>query len=219
MIIIHFMTEITKGMKSIGPKYFYKYKNISIIEYQIKQLKKHRCFNNVHLMTGFGHEKIKKNITDQQINIIYNNNYFSQEMGGNFQLVLNSLDLDNGILFINNGIITKINWNKYIDPNHNSIFYLNKKNNNFNIGFNSIDNLYLFYDLPIPWAEIFYLNGPTLKNIKNSNLKISNNLFLFEIINMLYNNGVVFNTINLPNNKIFKFNSPKDHYKLARFVI
>ena len=78
----------------------------------------------------------------------------------------------------------------------------------------------MFYDLPNTWLEIIYLNKRTVLELQeNIPEAIYDNMFLFEIINLLKEKSHLnFETIQLPHNKLFKFNSPKDSKYLAEFL-
>ncbi len=78
------ISEITKGMKSVGAKALLKINNTSIIEHQINQLKSINRNIKINIITGFEHEKIKKTLSKyRNINIIYNKQYetTNQSMG------------------------------------------------------------------------------------------------------------------------------------------
>ena len=219
------MTEITKGMKSIGPKYIYKHNNKSLIEYQIHYIKKYKSKINLNLILGFGADKIKKQLEKQKnikINYLHNPNYLNEESGGNFEIAIKNFNSkkESGMLIMNNGILANINWERYIKKSSfNKIFYTNETCRNFNLGFDN-NGEYLFYDLPNTWLEVIYLNKKTVLELqKNIPDQIYSNMFLFEIINLLKEKSdLSFQPIKLPHNKIFKFNSPKDSKYLAKFL-
>ena len=50
--------EITKGMKSIGSKSLLKIKNVSVLEYQIKQIK--AINRNIHIVINIRYEEISR---------------------------------------------------------------------------------------------------------------------------------------------------------------
>jgi len=220
------MTEITKGMKSIGPKYIYKHNNKALIEYQMFFIKKYKPKMNLNLLVGFGSEKIQKQLQKQKnvrINYLQNDNYINEESGGNFNIAINNFNpkRESGLLIINNGILANINWQKYIskaNKDDNILFYTEEPCHNFNLGF-ADDGDYLFYDLPNTWVEVIYLSRNTIKKlIENPIEKIHPNMFMFEIINCLKENGHTFEFCKIPSKKIFKFNSPKDSKQLAKFL-
>jgi len=219
------MTEITKGMKSIGPKYIYKHNSKSLIEYQIHYIKKYKSKINLNLILGFGADKIKKQLEKQKnikINYLYNSNYLNEESGGNFKIAIKNFNSkkESGMLIMNNGILANINWERYIKKSTlNKIFYTDETCRNFNLGFDN-NGEYLFYDLPNTWLEIIYLNKKTVLELQeNIPEAIYDNMFLFEIINLLKEKSHLnFEPIKLPHSKLFKFNSPKDSKYLAKFL-
>lgn len=218
------MSEITKGMKSIGPKYIYKHKNKTLIEHQLAFLKKYKQDIKINLILGFGAEKIKKTLEKQKnlrIRYLYNANYENEESGGNFSIAINNFNekKESGLLLINNGILANINWERYLKKiSNNTIFFVDEKCYNFDLGFDNNGD-YLFYDLPNTWVEILYLNKNTVKTLKNQEIpEIHNNMFMFEIINILKEKYFQIDSFKLPPNKIFKFNSTKDSQQLSRFL-
>lgn len=222
--VTFFMTEITKGMKSIGPKYIYKHKNKTLIEYQLSFLKKYKQNMKINLILGFGADRIKKTLEkhkNSQIKFLYNDNYEDQESGGNFLIALNNFNpkKESGLLLINNGILANINWQRYLNKiSNNTIFYVNDKCYNFDLGFDDNGD-YIFYDLPNTWVEVLYLNKETVEQLKHTDIsEIHNNMFMFEIINILKEKYCKIDTFKLPANKIFKFNSTKDTQQLAKFL-
>lgn len=218
------MSEITKGMKSIGPKYIYKYKNKTLIEHELTLLKKYKQDIKINLILGFGADKIKKVLEKQKyykIKYLYNDNYENEESGGNFSIAINNFNekKESGLLLINNGILANINWQRYLQKiSNNTIFFVDEKCDNFDLGFDNNGD-YLFYDLPNTWVEVLYLNQDTVTKIKNEQIpEIHNNMFMFEIINILKEKYFQIDSFKLPANKIFKFNSTKDSQQLSRFL-
>ena len=212
-------------MKSIGPKYIYKHNSKSLIEYQIHYIKKYKSKINLNLILGFGADKIKKQLEKQKnikINYLYNSNYLNEESGGNFKIAIKNFNSkkESGMLIMNNGILANINWERYIKKSTlNKIFYTDETCRNFNLGFDN-NGEYLFYDLPNTWLEIIYLNKKTVLELQeNIPEAIYDNMFLFEIINLLKEKSHLnFEPIKLPHSKLFKFNSPKDSKYLAKFL-
>lgn len=220
------MTEITKGMKSVGPKYIYKYKNKALIEYQLHFLKKYKTKMNLNLLVGFGSDRVEKQLQKQKnikINYLYNPNYTNEESGGNFEIAINNFNpqKESGLLLINNGIIANINWERYINKiskKSNILFYTDELCHNFNLGFTDTGD-YLFYDLPNTWLEVLYISKASAMSLQKKPISsIHKNMFLFEIINEMKNNDYAFESCKIPGKKIFKFNSPKDQKMLSKFL-
>jgi hypothetical protein len=224
--IVFIIPEITKGMKSFGPKSLVPLRNGTLIEYQIELIRSIYKNNNIYLLTGFESEKIKKtialskNINKKNIHILEDKNYETHGQISSVFEYLNNKNSNSGAIFINNGIITKFNFQKSIELNNNSIFYIRGKKINFNIGSNNINSTeYLFYDLPFLWSECIYLNKETLNLVRDIILPHElKTLFFFELINKLLDQSILFQNIIIPKCQITKVNNIKDIKKLKTFV-
>lgn len=224
--IVFIIPEITKGMKSFGPKALIPLKGRTIIEHQIELIRSIYKTNNIYLLTGFESEKIKrtiytsKYISKKNIFILENKHYETHGQISSVFEYLNNKNPSNGAIFLNNGIITKFNFQQNIQTTKNSIFFIQGKKLNFNIGSNSTGNTeYLFYDLPLLWSECVYLNNKTLELVHDLILPHElKTLFFFEVINKLLDKSVVFENIIIPKSQITKVNNIKDIKKLKTFV-
>jgi len=224
--IVFIIPEITKGMKSFGPKALIPLKGRTLIEHQIELIRSVYKNNSIYLLTGFESEKIKKTISTSKyiskknIFILENKNYETHGQIASVFEYLDNRNTKNGAIFLNNGIITKFNFQKNIQVESNSIFFIQGKKINFNLGCNSIENTeYLFYDLPILWSECVYLNNETLGFVRDLILPHElKTLFFFEIINKLLDKSVVIQNIIIPKSQITKVNNIKDIKKLKTFV-
>ena len=224
--IVFIIPEITKGMKSFGPKALIPLKGRTLIEHQIELIRSVYKNNNIYLLTGFESERIKKtiatsrHISKKNIFILENKNYETHGQIASIFEYLDTRNQNNGAIFLNNGIITKFNFQKNIQMQNNSIFFIQGKKLNFNIGCNTIENTeYLFYDLPVLWSECVYLNNETLRLIHSLILPYElKTLFFFEVINKLLDKSILFNNVIIPKSQITKVNNIKDIKKLKTFV-
>ena len=224
--IVIIIPEITKGMKSFGPKALISVKGKTLIEHQISMLRSTFKHNHIYLLTGFESDRIKKTIhsskviSPKNISILENKQYDTTGQLTSIVGYINQKSNDNGAIFINNGIITKFNFAKSFNKNNNSIFLIKGKKNNFNIGCaDQVSVEYLFYDLPILWSECVYLNHQTMDIVKNivmpHELKA---LFFFELINKLLEQPVNFDRVMIPKTQITKINNIKDVQKVKTFI-
>jgi CTP:phosphocholine cytidylyltransferase-like protein len=218
--------EITKGMKSSGSKALLKIKHsISVIEYQINEIKKYYKDANINIVTGFEHEKIQKIYKNSPINIIYNTNYTTTNHGEAIKLFLQKDERSsfNNLLVITNGILFKnkpFGTTKQLESvNVDSIAYcIDKPKSNFNIGYNGDENIeYLFFDLPNKWTECVLFNKEATSYLKNINNNISK-MYLFEIINHLIDNDINFQSIQINKKYFLKINNTKDIPKARVFI-
>ncbi len=218
--------EITKGMKSFGPKALITIRGKTLIEHQISILRSVYKNNHIYLLTGFESDRIKKTIltskiiSPKNISILENKQYDTSGQMTSVVSYIRQKENNNGAIFINNGIITKFNFAKNFNKSNNSIFLIKGKKNNFNIGCadqNSIE--YLFYDLPVLWSECIYLNNETMSIVKDMLLPHElKTLFFFELVNKLLERSVSFDKVMIPKTQITKINHIKDINKAKIFI-
>jgi hypothetical protein len=206
------VSDITKGMKSIGSKALLNLsKNITVIDYQIQYLKKHYYPINIYICTGFEHDKIvKKTSKYKNIFYVYNKNYETSNQADSLIQCFKTYNLDNAII-IANGIVLldKIP----INARESSLVITNKQcKTEFDIGTTDLlASKYLFYDLPNKWLEYAFLDKQSINTILSiSESKECNKLFLFELINLLMDNGIDINPILINKNLPIKINNIKD---------
>ena len=209
------VSDITKGMKSVGSKALLNISNnISILEYQIQYLKKFYYPINIYLSTGFDHEKILK-ATHKYKNIYYSysSHYEKENQVGSLMRCFHEYNIKNNTIVFTNGFIPieKITINK----NECSIEVTQKITKlPFEIGTNIEDNpTHLFYGLPNKWTEYVHLNIKSIQYISNklnTNPKKYSTMFLFELINLLIDNDIPIHSKNIYKNLPIKVNTIKD---------
>lgn len=212
-------SEVTKGMKSIGSKSLLKIKNsILVIEHQIKELKKQYKNIDITVATGFESDKMLKALNNyNNINFLYNNKY---QVTNQAKSIIDYIDnkLPTKLLIISSGILFKGHF--LVTGKNSRIFMLDKPRSDFTIGCNMENGAsYLFYDLPHRWSECAMINRDDLSMLK----KISQNknleqLYLFEIINLLSDSGSIINKVDMPKQQIMKIANIKDLSKARSFV-
>lgn len=223
--IVYIIPEITKGMKSFGPKSLITVRNISILEYQLMQARAMFRNSHIYLLTGFESERIEKTVFSSKhitgkknIHIIENKEYESHSQSSSIMSYVKQRQSDQGAMFINNGILIKYNFTK-INKNQNHLFFLNGIKSNFNIGTANLDQTeYLFYDLPHLWSECAYLSSSTIEHIGKLALEDVKSIFFFELINKLIEKRFIFNSISVPKNQITKITHIKDTNKIKHFI-
>lgn len=181
------LSEITKGMKSIGSKALLSInETTTILDHQISYLKKNYNPKQIILCTGFDHDRIVKS-TQKYKNIIYcfNDGYDTENQCGSLIKCIKNIDI-NDALIITNGLIL---FDKIKLGNKSTTYFtknLADKKHKFDIGISSETDAYLFFDLENKWIELLYLCKNQIDAIKN-NYKINyiSRLFLFELINEL----------------------------------
>ncbi len=220
--VILLCSEITKGMKSYGPKAFIpvgqKHKQKPLIIKQIDNiLQTYKKNTHIYIVTGFEHEKFIKILNqfypeEKHKNIIklYNEDYRDSNSGHGVWLALNSI-LSGNTLVVENGILTD-----YSPKSQTSsilpMLKASNKDESFNMGL-TVNNKkveYVFYDLPNRWSEVLYINNSDIQRIKEilgkQNIK---HKFLFELINLLIDNEIIFETEFISSKNISKVNNHK----------
>lgn len=217
------ISEITKGMKSVGSKALLQIDDLSIIEHQINHIRSIHKNIKINIVTGFDHDRINKLLSKKykHINILYNDRYQETNQAGSLLLFLEQHTEIEKLLIINSGILLKNSSIAYDTLSGNSkIYLLDKPKNNFNIGCDTKGPLeYLFYDLPALWSECIFLNNESIVSLKNIiNTTSINQMYLFEIVNKLILQNIVFDKIYIKKNNILKINGIKDLPKIRNFI-
>lgn len=211
-------TEVTKGMKSIGSKSLLKLKNSTlVIEQQIIELQEHHPDIKITVATGFEAEKMVKALDKYKINFLYNKDY---EITNQAKSIVDFLKIETPekLLIISSGVLFKETF--VTNSIESSIFLLDKPKPEFTIGCNdAADSSYLFYDLPNKWTECVIINNNDLKTIKNiSDSRNLDQLYLFEIINMLVDCGCILKKVPIKKKYIMKISNIKDLIKARSFI-
>jgi GTP:adenosylcobinamide-phosphate guanylyltransferase len=213
-------TEITKGMKSVGPKALLQIKKTTcVIEYQINELKKNYKNINIYVAIGFESDKMIKILSKHNINIIFNPDFRYTNQVKSIIDCVNLYDINN-LLVINNGILFKKSFGCIKSNESSSVFTLSKSKMDFNIGCQKSDEvMYLFYDLPEKWTECVLLNNTAINNLRSmSKNKNMSQLYVFEMVNMLIENGHSFKRVSLDSRNIMKISGIKDLKKAKVFI-
>ena len=215
------VSEITKGMKSIGSKALISIDHRkSIIEHQIEYLQKNYKNIDITVATGFDADKIQKK-TKRYTNIatIYNDRYDDTNHGMSLFMYLQRMKTIKNLLIISNGILLKEKLPTSIDES--IIYALTKKNNDYTIGLNITEKnkpTYLFYDFPISWSECVFLDTSSIDKLREISVKDNmRQMFLFEIINYLLDSDCRFKTEKIANKNICKVTTIKNTKKAKTF--
>lgn len=213
--------EITKGMKSIGSKCLLPLrKNLTVIEYQIKQAQKITKQHNITLNLGFDHEKIRDSVYKyKNINYLINKKYEETNQGNNLILYIHEQNPKN-LLILSSGILIKDGiFDKKFFQEQSVLFMLKKHKDNFTIGATpSSDIQYLFFDMEEPWSEMVYLNEEAINLLKSHNPQTFEQMYLFEIINFLIEKNIQFDKRYVNKSQIMKINNLKDLQKAKTFI-
>lgn len=212
--------EVTKGMKSIGSKSLLKIKNsLMVIEYQISELRKIHKNINITIATGFEADRMSKLLEDKNVNFLHNPEY---ETTNQAKSVLDFIakGIPKKLLIINSGVLFKGLLIGRDAEKKSEIFVLDKPKPDFTIGCHSdVELSYLFYDLPQKWCECVILKYEDLVMLKKitENMNIDQ-LYIFEIINLLSDHGCKFEKTSILKNNIMKISNSKDITRARSFV-
>lgn len=224
MNVVILAPEITKGMKSIGSKALLKIKqSMSVIDYQIHEIRKYSSQTKITIVSGFEHDKINKLYNhSKNIEVLYNNTYANTNHGASLSVFLESKDsINSNLLVITNGVLFKNNPFK-LKNNYKSksqIYCINKPKNNFDIGYIGESSVeYLFFDLPNKWTECVMFDTESLGFIKSIDNKRISQMYLFEIINLLIERKLQFDVITSDKKNFMKINNAKDISRAKVFI-
>lgn len=216
--------EITKGMKSLGPKSLLQIKkNLSVVDYQIQSIKDIDKNIKIIVCTGFESERVVSELTKNYKNIhfIYNSLYKITNQAQSIKICLEEYKKIDRWLIVSNGILLK---NKCITKDmlsdESKIFILNKDKENFSLGCSKESDIeYIFYGLPELWSECVYLNGDATLLLRRLlvNSKVDQ-LYLFEIINEIMNREIFFTKQYIDKKLIMKISTMKDITKAKSFI-
>lgn len=201
MNIVFLCCEITKGMKSFGPKALIqigkKKSSDTLIIKQIKEIQKayDDTDHRIHVVLGFEHERVLKVLKDyKKIHCIIYDQYSQTNSAGAVIDSINKIGKDN-YLFIENGIISKY---KPKNTDRSCLPIIKKYDNgSFTIGVTESEAKaeYLFYDLEPKWPEVVFMHQSDLDHIMRVSRDTGvSHMFLFEYINLLIESGVNFHT-------------------------
>lgn len=194
-----FSYSITKGMKSIGPIGILKRTNKSnpLLNQQISYLRD--IFKNIdfYIITGFGNERIARELPDKKyINLIFNSHYETKNYGYAFKILIqrlqNQINKYDGVFFLDSNVIIRKLQQKKIKK---SWIIIKKKTSQKNktdylgTSFNNEYLDYLFYNIGDNiWCKSFYLTQKDMITlIENQNFH--DNMFIFEVLNNLIENN------------------------------
>jgi hypothetical protein len=226
-----FSYDITKGMKSIGPKGLLKSnKSTELINCQIQSIKD-SCVD-INVIVGFGAEKLKKRIADAHsdccIKTINNDLYETANHGYALELIFNDYDhaTYDGCIIINDGILFNSKTKKILLNSQTisspKIIYIQSDNKNkkdtFHIGCSITEKdciQHMFFDLTNNlWTEIVYFDNRTFGEVANIYSQNMRNMFLFEIINKSIDLGIEYNATKIKTSDILKINGARDSNKI-----
>jgi len=218
-------SEITKGMKSIGPRSMLDInKKNKIIDQQIASIKSMYRNTEITIACGFEYEKVKNYINKRykNIKIIHNKEYDKTNESKNIELFLDQCDTQeiDYLFIINGGVLLRkksISFSKI--KGSSKIFLIKSLKKNFNLGCSQKDNIeYIFYDLEIPWLECVLLNQTTIRKIeKYLSSSGTDNMYTFELLNNILTDDSI-EAVYLHKNNAIKITNISEINKAKSFV-
>lgn len=218
-----FSYDITKGMKSFGPKGLLKSKKSDeLINCQINNMSK--ITDEICVITGFGADKLTKKINGlSDIDILVNTHYDNYNEGYALELLLdNYLDKVKGLLLISNGLL----FSTQITDITKSIIYTTKKKkdniNSFNLGCIFDDTILenIFYDIGENlWCEAVFICKKELDILQKYRQTINiKNMFLFEILGNSIIHGAQYFKEEIPQKNAIKIQCIKDSAQIKGII-
>ncbi len=209
-----------KRMKSYGAKPLIKIKgNMSIIDNQIKILKKFLPDSNIILVCGFDAENLM-NTTNEDIVKVENENYTETNVVRSIGMGLRAAKRDvlivYGDLVFNEKCIEEMNFNKSSLLAGKSIM----SEGEVGCTFNKKGQLeHMMYDLEYKWGQMVFLKGNELRIFKKICFDRENqNMFGFEAINKTISQGGVFHYSGHDRAKAVDIDSSKDLERVSEII-
>ena len=179
-------------MKSYGPKCLLQAnQQETILEKTIKNIKKEYPFSDIIVVAGFESEKIVKTLP-HDIRIVENYNYQDSNIVESIRLGINASSHEN-ILVIYGDLIFNVYSIRHITSDGSCIIVDSKSRfKDEEIGVTVVDDhvTAFAYGLSKKWSQIVYLEGKEFFAMKKlCSDKRKNKLYLFELLNIMINNG------------------------------
>lgn len=205
-----------KGMKSLGAFSNIKIdKKRSILGTQIANLRKKLNVKNIIYVGGYKYSNIE--IDDNDIKLIENKNYLEKNNAYSLKLALPYVQSDYAIILFNKIVFNHTIFNR-LNYNSSCLFIDNSEDNSYNLGCIINNNIVsnIFYNLPNKLCGIYGLAKSEISLLKN--IEINDNLFIFEVMNNLIENGSVFEPKHIQKKKsVFNINNNIVLKKLKRY--
>ncbi len=207
-----------KRMKSHGPKPLIPIHRSSIIERQLKSIKKYLPTANIILVAGFDAVKLMNHTPDYLVKI--ENERFEttnvvRSIGMGLRACSHDVMIMYGDLVFNDLALQTINLNRsslLVGPT-----IMGDKEVGCIVTKDKVENL--MYDLPNKWGQISFFKGRELKLLKEICWTPHNfNMFGFEAINQIINNGGKFTSCSDPGVTILDIDTNKDLEKALTLV-
>jgi hypothetical protein len=218
--ILFLASEITKGMKSIGPKCLLSLNNnMSVLDYQLSKAKSQFKHARISVLTGFENEKVRKYLNNKHKSVtsIVDPYYAKSNQTHAILTAIQYLSDIKNLFIVGSGILFK-EYPKIKTSDKSTLYYLNNQKENFSLGsLGTQAAKYIFYDLPHTWSECVFLDEKSIDNMRLLNKNVFGQLYLFELINKLIDQNIEFSTNVIDKKNIFKVGSHKDILKAKRF--
>lgn len=200
-------------------------KKTTVIEQQIRFLKKNNSRIEIFIVAGKGYKEVHKIVKDlkfKNIEIVYEKKYSQLNQLQILIDLINNKKICNNILLILGEILLKnTNFKKL---SHTTALVIDKPKEGFDIKCRENDSKaeYFFYDIPNEkqWAEIVFLDKESLYEITNNMPKkiSTKQLFIFETLNLLIDQNKNINTQIVEYKNILKIKGDKDINKAKVFI-
>lgn len=200
-------------------------KKTTVIEQQIRFLKKNNSSIEIFIVAGKGYKEVHKIVKDlkfKNIEIVYEKKYSQLNQAQILIDLINNKKICNNILLILGEILLKnTNFKKL---SHTTALVIDKPKEGFDIKCRENDSKaeYFFYDIPNEkqWAEIVFLDKESLYEITNNMPKkiSTKQLFIFETLNLLIDQNKNINTQIVEYKNILKIKGDKDINKAKVFI-
>lgn len=218
-IIIPAAGEGTR-MKSYGPKSLIKFRDITLLQYQVNLL--HKIFPNSNIITIVGHEAIKV-MNNGPKNVVYieNERYSTTNVCRSISIGLRAAKSERVLILYGDLVFNEYLFNITLGDNSVVFIDVNNSMNDTEVGcvVNKGCVTNFAYDLPYKWAQTVYLTGAELKAFSSIVHKPEKEkMFGFEILNELINNDYNLTAFSHPMMRCVDIDSSKDIEKAKAII-
>lgn len=212
-------------MKSYGPKSLTKIKDdITIIDNQLKHIKRYFRGSQVIVVAGFEAEKVKRKFAGTSVQVVENHQYEETNVAASIAIGINEAKHRDVII-----IYGDLVFNAYTLKAPFGSYSLVITDGFGNMGNNEVGCVvqdhtveHMMFDLPEKWAQISYFRGKELKLLEEillfGDTAKSWQRFGFEIINIIINSGGTFGAVTPQRMRVIDIDSSRDLAKVEQVL-
>lgn len=209
-------------MKSYGPKCLIEIKNdTTIIENQLRLIHKYFYDPQIIIVTGFESAKVEKRLENKRVQLIYNDEWESSNVGHSASIAIKEVKHKN-VIFMNGDLVFNA-WTLKVPFGLYSMLLVDDsgfmKEEEVGCLTNDKEAINLMYDIDSKWAQIAYFTGEELEILKSVlDDDRTDRCFMFEVINCVMQLGGSFMAHTPKRMKVTDIDSSKDLKKIDKVL-